>query len=70
MQQETEEIPTVTIPGLPCCAHGLDLVLRGVPVHLQVFSFTLLVEDIVHGMHDLFVGSPLEGNHLAQVVES
>ena len=47
-----------------------NLILAGIPVHLQVLLFILLAEDLVEIYYDLFICAALEWNGFALVVET
>jgi hypothetical protein len=47
-----------------------NLILAGIPVHLEVLFLVFLAEDFVKVDDDLFVCSALEGNRFALIVEA
>lgn len=60
----------MAVPRFLRRAHGFDLVLGRVPVNLKVSLLTVLVEGVIHAMHDLLVRSTLERNQLSEIVET
>jgi hypothetical protein len=44
------------------------LILRGVPIHLQVVSLTLFVQRRVHVDDNLAIGAALHGQHFTRVI--
>lgn len=47
-----------------------DLVLAGIPVHLQVLLLVLLAENLVKIHYHLFISATLKRNRFALVVET
>lgn len=60
----------VAVARLLCGADGFLLIFGGVPVDFEIVGFLFLVERGVHGVDNLFVSAALEGDHLAEVVET
>ena len=63
---------TVAIPFLHSRVQRFGLVLACVPKYLETLlrALSLSVERLVHPVYDILVSAPLEGNHLALVVET